>query len=117
MFAIYHKKASPAIVWPFGAGLRCNNGPLTLRKTEAIGMAFPRDEVMGAANAALEGRKSHDPRGTVWGRATDESTRLIAKACPKISAAKTELLKFLSNDTIPNQPRLQAMRKTTRNYR
>jgi len=55
---------------------------------------------MGAANAALESKSFHTMSGDAWNLATNEAQRRMIEARNKIMAARTELLKFLSNDAL-----------------
>jgi len=52
---------------------------------------------MGAANAALESRSFHPMSGEAWAQATNEAQRCMIEAREKITAARAELLRFLSN--------------------
>jgi hypothetical protein len=53
---------------------------------------------MGSANAALDGMNMHPHYGSAWNEASNQAQRLIGEAGPKITATRSVLLKFLSNE-------------------
>jgi hypothetical protein len=54
---------------------------------------------MGAANGQIDALFGQPRNSHGWGTASNEASRRIMAARPKIMAAKDELLKFLSNDS------------------
>jgi hypothetical protein len=58
---------------------------------------------MGSANAALDAKSFNPVFSDHWTNAKDEAQRVIMEARRKIAAARSELLKFLSNDAGRNR--------------
>jgi hypothetical protein len=55
---------------------------------------------MGAANGQIEAVFAQARNSHGWPMASNEAQRRIIAADPRITAAKEELLKFLSSDTV-----------------
>jgi hypothetical protein len=77
-----------------------HEGSISLLRDNIRELLLEAYTTMGAANAALESKSFHTMSGDAWNLATNEAQRRMIEARNKIMAARTELLKFLSNDAL-----------------
>ena len=72
-----------------------HEGSISILQDHLRGLLLNANRAMGAANAALESR-SFKPAD--WSEATNEAQRLTDEARGRITVARGQLLRFLSNE-------------------
>jgi HNH endonuclease len=75
-----------------------HEGSVSLLRDNIRELLLEAYRAMGSANAALDAKSFNPIFSDHWTNAKDEAQRVIMEARPKIAAARSELLKFLSND-------------------
>jgi hypothetical protein len=77
-----------------------HEGSISILRDEIRDLILKAYHSMGAANGLIEAVSAQARNSHGWGMATNEAQRRITAAGPRITAAKEELLKFLSSEPV-----------------